>query len=160
VELIILIGLQASGKSTFFRTHFSATHEHVNKDLLRNNGKPAGRQQELIEEALRAGHSVVVDNTNPTRQERESLVELGHRYGATVIGYYFAVRLQQSLERNKLRQGKARVPDIAIFTTLKRLVRPSLQEGFDQLFYVRSLENQEFEVSAWSEAIAAEQPES
>ena len=157
LELIILMGLQASGKSTFFRTHFALTHAHVSKDLLHNNSKPARRQQQLIEEALRVGHSVVVDNTNPTKEEREKLIALGHFYGATVIGYYFEVQIRQSLERNKSRQGKGRVPDVAIFTTRKRLVRPSSEEGFDRLFSVRTLGDQTFEVSDWKEEIADKQ---
>ncbi len=157
LEVIILMGLQASGKSTFFRTHFALTHAHVSKDLLHNTSKPARRQQQLIEEALRAGHSVVVDNTNPTKEEREKLIALGHFYGATVTGYYFEVQIRQSLERNKSRQGKARVPDVAIFTTRKRLVRPSSEEGFDRLFSVRTLGDQTFEVSDWEEEIADKQ---
>jgi predicted kinase len=154
VEVIILIGLQASGKSTFFHTHFALTHAHVSKDLLGTNRKPARRQHQLIEEALRAGRSVVVDNTNSTKEERASLIALGHCYGATVIGYYFEVQLRQSLERNRSRQGKARVPEIAIFTTLKRLVRPSFEEGFDRLFSVRPLVDQTFEVSDWQEELS------
>jgi predicted kinase len=34
MDIIILIGLQASGKSTFYRAHFADTHEHISKDLL------------------------------------------------------------------------------------------------------------------------------
>ena len=77
VELVILLGLQASGKSTFFRERFAATHEHVSKDLFRNNRNRNRRQRELVEAALGAGCSVVVDNTNPTVQERRLLIELG-----------------------------------------------------------------------------------
>jgi len=158
LELVILIGLQASGKSTFFQAHFALTHQHVSKDLLRNNSNPARRQRQLIEEALRAGRSVVVDNTNATRQARRELIDLGHSYAARVAGYYFEARLKQSLERNQARQGKARVPDVALFTTLKRLERPSFDEGFDQLFFVRSLDDQAFEVRAWKEEVADGQP--
>jgi predicted kinase len=150
MEMIILIGLQAAGKSTFYRTHFAGTHEHISKDLLRNNKQPARRQRQLIEEALQNGHSLVVDNTNPTQDERAELVRLGHNYGATVIGYYFEAQVKQSLERNITREGKARVPDIAIFATLKKLARPSYEEGFDQLFSVRALDDMAFEVSAYT----------
>src|SRR5947209_15321061 len=155
MEVIILIGLQAAGKSTFFRSHFALTHVHLSKDLLHNNRKPARRQHQLIEEALQAGRSVVVDNTNATREERESLIALGHCYSAMVIGYYFEVQLRESLERNRSRQGKARVPEIAIFATLKRLARPSFEEGFDRLFSVRPLGNQTFEVSDWKEELSS-----
>src|SRR5712692_2447492 len=103
MEMIILMGLQASGKSTFFRMHFAATHDHVSKDLLRNNSKPNKRQLQLVEAALQAGHSVVIDNTNPRVEERESLIRLGHTYGAEVIGYYFESAVSQCIVRNKQR---------------------------------------------------------
>ncbi|MEO1348280.1 MAG: AAA family ATPase [Cyanobacteria bacterium J06635_15] len=65
MELVILMGLQASGKSTFFQTHFASTHVHISKDLMRNNKNRRRRQSQLLIEALAAGQSVVVDNTNP-----------------------------------------------------------------------------------------------
>jgi hypothetical protein len=77
VELVILVGLQASGKSTFFHEQFAATHEHVSKDLLRNNRNRNRRQRDLIEAALQAGRPVVVDNTNPAVEDRRPLVGLG-----------------------------------------------------------------------------------
>jgi predicted kinase len=149
MELIIFMGLQASGKSTFYRSHFAATHAYVSKDLLRNNKKPGRRQMQLVEEALQAGQSVVVDNTNPTPQEREPLLRLGHEYGAEVIGYYFESQVRPSLERNKTRPGKARVPNVAIYTTAKKLIRPSYAEGFDKLYDVRIVDDVGFEVREW-----------
>jgi predicted kinase len=151
MEMVILIGLQGSGKSTFYRLRFAGTHTLVSKDLLRNNRNPARRQAQLIEEALRAGRSLVVDNTNATREARAELVRLGRAHGATVIGYYFHAHVKQSLERNALREGRARVPDVAIYATIKKLVRPSYDEGFDQLFYVRAVGDTRFEVRDWSE---------
>ena len=38
--------------------------------------------------------------------------------------------------RNRGREGKARVPDVAIFTTRKRLVPPTIEEGFDEVVVV------------------------
>jgi predicted kinase len=152
MEMVILIGLQGSGKSTFYRQRFSETHALVSKDLLRNNRNPARRQRQLIEEALRAGRSLVVDNTNPTREARSELVRLGRQHGAAVLGYYFKAQVTQCLERNALREGRARVPDVAIFTTMKKLVRPSYGEDFDRLYYVRTTGDMHFDVSDWREA--------
>ena len=151
LELVILIGLQASGKTTFARSRFGETYRYVSKDLLRNNSKPARRQRQLIEEALQQGLSVVVDNTNPTVEERRELIDLGRLYGAEITGYVFDVQLKQSLERNHARAGKARVPDIAIFATLKKLTRPSYAEGFTKLYSVTSIDDQNFEVNDWQE---------
>ena len=146
MELIIFVGLQASGKSTFFRARFAATHEHVSKDLFRNNKNPNRRQTQLIEAALRVGRSVVVDNTNPTAEERRPLIQLGREHGAKIVGYYFESEVRRCLERNRQRTGKARVPDVALYTTAKKLVRPSYPEGFDELYDARITGGSAFEV--------------
>jgi predicted kinase len=137
LELVILIGLQASGKSTFYRTRFAATHAHVSKDTFRQARNRDQRQQSLIESALGGGRSVVVDNTNPSAAVRAPLIQLGQAFGATIVGYYFEPSVRASLERNRRRTGVERVPDVAIYTTMKKLERPAYTEGFDRLFAVR-----------------------
>lgn len=145
-----MIGLQASGKSTFCRQYWAATHELVSKDLMRNNKNRARRQAQLVEAALQAGRSVVVDNTNPTVEARASLIELGKLYGVQILGYYFQSKASDCLERNQQRTGKARVPYVGIFATAKKLVPPAYAEGFHQLFYVKMTENSAFEIRAWT----------
>jgi predicted kinase len=151
MELVIMIGLQASGKSTFARSRFGEAYQYVSRDLMRNNSNPARRQWQMIEAALQQNLSVVVDNTNPTTEDRKELINLGRLYGAETIGYFFEVQVKQCLQRNRAREGKARVPDVAIFATLKKLTRPSYAEGFTKLFNVRSSGDQNFEVSDWKE---------
>ena len=147
MECVILIGLPASGKSTFFRERFAGTHDHVSKDLLRNNRKPQRRQEHLIAESLASGRSVVVDNTNPSAAVRAPLIAIARKHGAEVSGYFFVTDAADALRRNRARQGRERVPDVAIFTARKRLEPPSTTEGFDRLFRVRLDEPQRgFEV--------------
>ncbi len=147
MELLLFVGLQGAGKSTFFRTHFAQTHVLVSKDLLRNNRQPQRRQLQLLEEALAAGRSVVVDNTNPTPEDRQPLIHLGQGYGATIIGYYFESSVSESLKRNRQRQGSARVPDVAIYTTAKKLQPPTYAEGFNTLFITRITGEGQFSVT-------------
>ncbi len=159
MELIVFVGLQASGKSAFYRARFEVTHEHVSKDLLRNNKNRNRRQEQLIAGALRAGNPVVVDNTNPTVEERLPLIALGREYGARIVGYYFESEVRPNLERNRQRTGKARVPDVALYATAKKLVRPSYSEGFDELYSVRIAGDFAFEVLPCNdEANAREEP--
>lgn len=132
-----MVGLPGSGKSTYFSAHFDATHVHVSKDLMPNARRREDRQQALIEEALAAGRDVVVDNTNPSRAIREPLIAAGKRYGARVIAYYFECTVKQALVRNKQREGKGRVPDVAIFVTAKKLQAPGVDEGFDEVHVIR-----------------------
>jgi predicted kinase len=156
MELVILIGLQGSGKTSFYRSRFVATHAHVSKDNFRNNPRPARRQRQLLEEALGAGNSATVDNTNVTAADRAELITLARAFRATVTGYYFPPDLSRCLERNRLRVGKARVPDVALFATLKRMQPPLLAEGFDRLFTVRLVEGSGFDVRDWQEGTGDE----
>ena len=136
VELVVLIGLQASGKSTFRRERFDGTHLVVSKDRMPNNRRRSRRQAQLIEEGLSQGRPVVVDNTNPRLEDRAELIALAKRFGARVTGYFFPAATLTSLERNSRRTGRERVPDVGIFATAKVLRPPSLSEGFDVLYRV------------------------
>lgn len=151
MELIILMGLQGAGKSTFYHTRLAATHIHVSKDNFRNASNRDKRQRQLIEEALGEGRSVAVDNTSPSPIVREPLIALGRSFGATIIGYYFESNMSECLERNSRRIGVARVPDIALQITFPQLKKPTYSEGFDHLYYVRIGSAMQFEVQSWSE---------
>jgi predicted kinase len=151
MEMVILIGLQGSGKSSLRRARFSETHVCVSKDDFPNARNRNRRQRRMIEKAFAAGRSVVVDNTNPTIADRAELIALAREFQAQVIGYYFESIVADCRRRNAQREGKARVPDIAIFTTIKKLQPPSYREGFDKLYYVRLKNNTEFEISDWKE---------
>jgi predicted kinase len=148
MELVIFVGLQASGKTSFYQARFAQTHELVSKDRMPNNRNPTRRQLVLVEEALRAGRSVVVDNTNARAADRLPLVVLGHALGARVVGYFFESRVEDCLERNRSRAGEARVPDVALYATRKRLEAPSYAEGFDALYFVR-MDAGGWEVAEW-----------
>ena len=139
MDVIIFVGLQAAGKSTYYHTHLAATHVHVSKDLMKNARSRERRQEEMIREALGAGRSVVVDNTNPTPFVRASVIALARRYGARVVAYHFEAQVKDAVARNRLREGKTRVPDIAIYRTSKQLVPPSLDEGFDEVHVIAPL---------------------
>jgi predicted kinase len=153
MELVLFIGLQASGKSSFYRARFTATHAHVSMDHFPNNRNRRARQLLLVEEALRGGRSVVIDNTNPTALDRAPIIHLARSRDVPVIGYYFESRLGPCVERNRARLGKARVPDVALFATVKRLERPSLDEGFSRLYHVRMSESGDWEVSEWCDSV-------
>lgn len=148
VECVILIGLPASGKTTLYRQRFAATHVHVSKDLWPNATKREDRQREMIDQALTAGRSVTVDNTNPTKAERQKIIQIARTHGARLIGYFFEVNTRTAVARNSQRTGKAKVPNVAIFTAAKRLERASLTEGFDQLFRVEIAEDHSLRVTA------------
>ncbi|WP_308406664.1 ATP-binding protein [Streptomyces sp. AC555_RSS877] len=137
-EVVVLVGLQASGKTTFYERCLKGRFALVSKDLFpRGARRKQDRQMRLVEEALAAGLSVAVDNTNPSPEDWRPLVDAGHARGATVTAYWFPPDLAESLRRNAARMGRARVPEIGVLATMKRLRRPSRDEGFDAVFDVR-----------------------
>lgn len=152
--LVILMGLQGAGKTTFFQRRFGEGYTHISMDRLRNNRHPAQQQLHLLREALAEGRSAVVDNTNPTVAERAPLIALGREFAARIVGYFFEPHVAGSLARNRQREGKARVPDVAIFATRKRMQPPTYAEGFDQLYTVRIDPDGEFVVQPLSESEA------
>jgi predicted kinase len=134
-DLVIFTGLQGAGKTTLFQARFAATHAHVSKDLIKSSPKDR-RQAQLITAAITSGRSVVVDNTSPSVTVRAPLVSLGRELGARVVSMFFPPDLASCLARNRLREGKARVPEMVLAMTLRKLQPPTWEEGFDELHLV------------------------
>ena len=142
---VILIGIQASGKTTFYRERLFDTHVRLSLDMLRTRH----REKLLLEACIAAGQSFAVDNTNATAGERMRYISPAKAAGFRVIGYYFRSRLTESIERNRLRPGKERIPDKGVMGTAGRLELPSMAEGFDELWYVRMDGRGGFVVEEW-----------
>jgi predicted kinase len=136
-ELAVLIGLQASGKTTFYDRYLAATHEHVSKDNWPNAGRRERRQLALVDSLLADGRDVAVDNTNPSVRVRGGLIEVARRRGARTVAYWFPPDKAGSLARNAARPDETRVPDVGLFATLGLLTAPHPAEGFDVVRVVR-----------------------
>ncbi|HEV8440324.1 MAG TPA: AAA family ATPase [Methylomirabilota bacterium] len=148
-ECIILIGLQGAGKTTLYQRRFAHSHAHASMDRFPNARHKAARLAQEITRALDAGQSVVVDNTNPTVAVRAPLIRMARARGAEVIGYYIEATAREAVARNRQREGKARIPDVGIFATAKRLQPPLRAEGFHRLYRARMREDGMFTLEEW-----------
>lgn len=128
-EAIILIGLQGSGKTTYFNAHFAATHVHISRDVL----ETADRESSLIAQCLAEGRSFVLDNTNSTRAVRAPLIHRAKAAGFKVHACFFDVPVRTAIGRNNHRQDKKPIPVPAILRIAKHLEKPSPEEGFDRI---------------------------
>jgi predicted kinase len=144
VEAVIFIGVPGSGKSSFFKERLFHTHVRISLDLL----KTRHREQRLLDFCLQTEQRFVIDNTNPTKLERSPYIEAAKAKRFKITGFYFQSKVEECLRRNSQRSDADRVPDVAILASAKKLERPSLYEGFDQLSYVR-LNERGFVVEEW-----------
>ena len=142
--MVIMMGLQGSGKSTFCTKHLSKDYVRVNLDTL----KTRYQERLLIDECLSDGKNFVVDNTNPTRADRARYTFPANENGYYVIGYFIESKINDCIARNALREGKARVPNTAIAATSNKLEIPSFEEGFDELFFVKN-DGQSMIIEEW-----------
>jgi predicted kinase len=131
MEAVVLCGTQGSGKTTLYRERFLDTHVRVSMDLLRTRAREAA----FVRLCVESGQRFVVDNTNPTPADRRRYVEPARAAGFHVVGYLVEVDRSLALARNAERTGRARVPVAGVVGTDRRLLRPTPEEGFDELWH-------------------------
>ncbi|ADO57662.1 AAA family ATPase [Paenibacillus polymyxa] len=136
MECVIFIGIQASGKSTFYKERFFKTHMRINLDML----KTRNRENMYLQTSIETMQRFVVDNTNPTVEERKKYIDACKNKGFKIIGYYFEPDYAESIKRNEQRTGKEYIPEIGIKSVMSKLEVPSYEEGFDEIYSVISSE--------------------
>ena len=149
MEAVIFIGVQGTGKSSFYAQQFFHTHVRINSDVL----KTKHRFQLILDACLKTGQPFVIDNTNVTREVRAELIAQSKAAGFRVVGYYFRSDIASALARNSERVGPARIPDVGVLGTYNKLELPQRGEGFDALYYVRIDPSGKFQVEEWADEV-------
>lgn len=148
-QMLIFIGIPASGKTSFYNRFYKNGYKHINLDTLKT------RYQEnlAINEYLKNNENIVIDNTNITKEERQKYISAGKENNYKIMGYYFKSSINECIERNEKRKNK--IPRTAVANKFNHLEIPSFDEGFDELYYV-SIENSEFKIEYWSDNLTTE----
>lgn len=145
MQAVIFIGIQASGKTTFYRERFFDTHVRLSLDMLHTRH----REWLLVNCCFSARQPFVIDNTNSRAADRARYIGPARRAGFRVIGYYFETELSAALARNRKRPGKQAIPVKGVIGTFKRLETPARDEGFDELYLVRLDPEKRFVVASY-----------
>lgn len=135
-ELILMVGIPASGKSTFAIRHLEPRGYHrVNRDTL---GTPA-KCLTAVKTALGSGKSAVVDNTNPSASARSDYIKVAKGFGVPVRVLWMetpeSLADHCNLFREKL-NGTRHVPDIAYNMYRKNFAAPDASEGIVEIMKV------------------------
>src|SRR6267154_2183227 len=127
MEAIIFVGVQASGKTSFYRQHLLDTHVRISLDMLRTRH----REQLLLAACLAGKQPFVIDNTNPLPSDRARYIVPAREAGFRVVAFSFETSLADAIRRNKERAGKQSIPVPAIAGTMRKLQPPTTEERFD-----------------------------
>jgi predicted kinase len=148
MQAILMIGPQASGKSSFCRELLFASHVRLNLDML----KTRHREALMVAACIKAKQPFVVDNTNPTKADRARYLPALKAAGFSVTAYIFDEPYEVCSARNAARTGAARIPEAGLKHYFAKYERPQLDEGFDTLMRVR-LQDGSFVVEPFSDEI-------
>ena len=149
MEAVIFIGIQGTGKSSFYWQNFFNTHVRINLDML----KTRHRVQLVLDTCLKAGQPFVIDNTNVTKEVRADFIAQSKAAGFRLVGYYFRSDIASALARNSERVGSARIPDVGVLGTYNKLELPERDEGFDALYYIWIDSAGKFQVEEWANEV-------
>ena len=129
-EVIVLIGPPGSGKSSI--TESLPDFTVVSRDILRYKAKCI----KLMNDVLKTGGKVILDNTNPSREARSDYLSIAKTYGKKVLAVSINITKEQSmfLVNYRCKKNKTkRIPDVAIHTFFKKYEKPIKGEGFDKI---------------------------
>jgi len=121
-----MIGVTLSGKTRYRKTNFD--HEVIALSYFDNSRK---KELKYIEECLKKGKNIVVDDTNLTREIRKQHIDLAKKYHAKVIGIFMNTSAGLLYQRRMRKQDP--FPLVVINKQLKDLETPTKEEGFDML---------------------------
>jgi bifunctional polynucleotide phosphatase/kinase len=141
-----MVGMQASGKSSFVKKHLVPKgrfarcfllyvgYVRINRDTLKTQEKCVSEAKKSLSE----GRSVVIDNTNPDVASRAKYINLAKQLNIPCRCFVMTTprKLAEHLNvfRELLSGGKApRIPDIAYNVYQKKFKEPSESEGFTQI---------------------------
>jgi bifunctional polynucleotide phosphatase/kinase len=134
-EVVVLVGAPASGKSSLAAAVFApAGYVHVSRDVMGT----AAKCTKATAQALQAGKSVVVDNTNPSVKARAPFIAAAVKAGVAARAVHVATDplLRAHMHAFREAMGGKSVPGVAVATYAKNLVAPSTAEGFAQVVTV------------------------
>eukprot|EP01138_Halocafeteria_seosinensis_P007760 gb/GECG01007928.1/.p1 GENE.gb/GECG01007928.1/~~gb/GECG01007928.1/.p1 ORF type:complete len:875 (+),score=92.83 gb/GECG01007928.1/:1-2625(+) len=149
-SLIMLMGLPASGKSTFAQSLEEQLKEvvRVNQDEIRNKQTC----HEMVGRHTKEGKTVILDRCNPTRKDRQwwMKLQMGSR-GTWSI--YFDTTAEECKWRVSHRKDhptlKASAGANVIDTLARQMEPPSKNEGYDKMWSVSSIQEANSLLEAW-----------
>lgn len=127
----------ASGKTTFYKTHFHPRYQHINQDILKSRDKCLRIAQDTL--SAPSPQSVVIDNTNRNRATRALYVALANQLNIPIRVFWFNTSIDLARHNNVYRafykpeEERTLLPGTAFSSYASAFERPEMVEGSDEL---------------------------
>lgn len=135
-EVILMVAMPASGKSTFCKKHLLPRgYVHVNRDTLKTKEKC----MKVMENALSEGKSVVIDNTNPDQDSRKNFLNIAKKFNVPARCFHIhnvdmTLAHHLNMYREKITEGKTpHIPKLVYHKYNKSFQAPNVSEGFTEI---------------------------
>lgn len=137
VEVIILVGVPGSGKSSFCKNHLvSAGYEVINQDTLKSRQKCVKR----CDECLKDKKKVVIDNTNGKPEDRAHYIKLAKTHKVKCRCFVMATTFTHAEHNIKFRElldpSHAKISRMVLNNFKKYYKKPALSEGIHEIVTV------------------------
>lgn len=150
-RVFVLSGPPASGKSTWVRNHLTKGCEWISRDNVRfaiiKDGEDYFAHEDEVFDTFIAYinqtlenpeiETVFIDATHLNKRSRhKTLSRVNKKNIGELNCVCFTTPLATCIERNQLREGRAKVPQSAIENMFRACAAPTAAEGFDHVYAV------------------------
>jgi|TARA_B100000482_G_scaffold102406_1_gene73773 bifunctional polynucleotide phosphatase/kinase len=129
-ELILMMGYQGSGKTTYVNTKIPDSYCKLHGDDLKTDSK----KKKAVKKALEEGRSTVLDATHANKDKRKVFIDIAKHSNIPVRLVHITTDFDESKSRNEKRDVK--VPIIALYMYRKKYEKPTLEEGYLEIINV------------------------
>lgn len=146
--LVLMCGAPGSGKTTIAKKLMGENDLYISRDEIRysmitDQDEYFSKEKEVfnefvnrIDKALLENYNwVIADATHLNRGSRNKLLSQLKNKPNSLIAIYMQTSLDDTLNQNRLRTGRAKVPDDIVKKMYHSRQEPTKEEGFDLVWY-------------------------
>jgi len=138
LEIIILVGFPASGKSTYaIKLAKKYNYEIINQDILKTFTKCLKKCENLMENKKK----IIIDNTSPDIETRRYFIDLAKKYNYYIRCFHMMTTEEHAKHNNMYRyiyEDAKKIPALVYNIYKKKYQEPTKKEGFEEIVKIYS----------------------